>query len=140
MARWAVEKNIYLKVILNDDQPLLIHFDRDKIIQVLVNLVSNAIKFTDEGGITILTAVRENEVVVSVKDEGIGIEEKDLNSLFKPFHQLGDAKNHKKGSTGLGLSISKSIIEAHDGKIWAKSKISKGTIFNFSIPLKAENP
>jgi len=135
MIRWTNEKNIYFNLHLDEPMPL-IPFDRDKIIQVLVNLVSNAVKFTDKGGITISTASLKNEVVVSVKDKGIGIEEKDISTLFVPFHQLGNAKNRKERSSGLGLSISKTIVEAHGGKIWAESKENEGSVFSFALPLK----
>ncbi|MEI6054900.1 MAG: PAS domain S-box protein [Lentisphaerota bacterium] len=133
MIRLANEKNIYFNLHLDESMPL-IPFDRDKLIQVLVNLVSNAVKFTDKGGITISTESLKNEVVVSVRDEGIGIAQKDISTLFVPFHQLGNARNHKKGSSGLGLSISKTIVEAHGGKIWAESKIGEGSVFCFSMP------
>lgn len=136
MIRLTNEKNLRFNVSLDESLPL-IRFDRDKIIQVIVNLISNAIKFTDEGGITVSTEAKGNEVVVSVKDEGIGIEEKDISELFVPFHQLGNARNHKKGSSGLGLSISKTIVEAHGGKIWAESKMGKGSVFSFSFPLNS---
>ena len=127
--------NLYLNVCLDDALPSIL-FDIDKITQLLVNLISNAIKFSDKGTITITTASCENEVVVSVKDEGLGIEDKDLPSLFMPFKQLNnESKNYKAGSSGLGLSISKTIIESHGGKIWAESKVGVGSVFSFSLPI-----
>lgn len=127
-------KSIYFNLSL-DESLSPMPLDRDKIIQLLVNLVSNAIKFTDKGSITISTQAHENEVIVSVKDEGVGIEEKDIPDVFVPFHQLYNSKKYVKGSTGLGLSISKTIVEAHGGKIWVESKIGEGSTFSFSLPV-----
>ena len=109
-----------------------IKFDHDKIIQVLTNLANNAIKFTENGGITITTGKEDNIIQVTVKDTGPGIKEEDMPKLFQQFVQL----QRKMGGTGLGLSICKQIIEAHKGKIWAESEFGKGTTFHFILPIE----
>jgi signal transduction histidine kinase len=116
---------------LGDDLPG-INFDKDKIIQVLTNLVNNAFKFTEKGGITINTSRGNNFIKVAVKDTGIGIKIEDMPRLFDEFTQL----QRKVGGTGLGLSICKKIIDAHKGKIWAESEFGKGSSFCFTLPIK----
>ncbi|MDD5595429.1 MAG: PAS domain S-box protein [Candidatus Omnitrophica bacterium] len=109
-----------------------VKFDSDKIIQVLANLVNNAFKITEKGGITISTSMGDNFIQVEVKDTGKGIKEENIGKLFQEFTQL----ERKTGGTGLGLSICKKIIEAHKGKIWAQSEFGKGTSFYFTLPIK----
>lgn len=125
-----------LKLIVNLDNNIpKVKFDKDKIIQVLHNLVNNAVSFTEKGNITIGTIYKENNVIVSVKDTGIGIKKEDIEKLFQPFGQLLGTKPRKVGSTGLGLAISKGIIEGHKGKIWVESEFGKGAIFYFTLPI-----
>jgi len=112
--------------------------DRDRITQVLTNLVNNAIKFMDKGAIIISTQKKENAVVVSVKDTGKGVKQEDMDKLFQDFSQLGSGKDRKTGSTGLGLAISKKIIQQHGGQIWAESVYGKGSAFSFLLPIKAK--
>lgn len=121
--------------VKNGDNLPKIKFDRDKIIQVLNNLVSNAIKFTEKGSVTIATALGENFIHVSVQDTGLGIRLEDVPRLFREFEQLEAGPDRKTGGTGLGLIISKEIIEGHNGKIWAQSKIGEGSIFHFILPI-----
>ncbi|MGB2629898.1 MAG: ATP-binding protein, partial [Candidatus Omnitrophota bacterium] len=111
--------------------------DADRVMQVLMNLVSNAIKFTNEGKVTINTSRAKEGVKVSVKDTGPGIKKQDIGKLFQSFAQLRAEDKWKGGGTGLGLAISKKIIEQHGGKIWAKSKYGKGSAFSFILPFKA---
>ncbi|MDD5561667.1 MAG: PAS domain-containing sensor histidine kinase [Candidatus Omnitrophica bacterium] len=125
------KKGLAFEVRLCENLPQA-SFDRDKIIQVLTNLVNNALKFTEKGGIVISTAKGDNFVQVMVKDTGIGIKEENMAKLFHEFTQL----QRKVGGTGLGLSICKKIIEAHRGKIWVESEFGKGTAFYFSLPIK----
>jgi PAS domain S-box-containing protein len=131
------EKGLDLAVDVDDSIPK-IRLDRDKIIQVLINLVSNAIKYTEKGSITISTKQEDNAVHVIVQDTGLGIKAEDMQKLFRAFEQLGGGIGKKKGGTGLGLAISKEIILAHKGKIWAESKPGKGSAFHFTIPKKLE--
>ncbi|MEI7481970.1 MAG: PAS domain S-box protein [Elusimicrobiota bacterium] len=108
-------------------------FDRDKITQVLTNLLSNAIAYTEKGTITIRAAHDGAMLHVSVRDTGSGIKSEDLPKLFQAFEQLDSSG--KKGGTGLGLAISKEIIFAHNGKIWAESEPGKGAVFHFTLPI-----
>jgi PAS domain S-box-containing protein len=137
MSLAAKEKGLDLAVDVDDNIPKT-GFDRDKIIQVLTNLVSNAIKYTEKGNITISTKQEDNTVHVIVQDTGIGIKAEDMQKLFQAFEQLGSTRNKKGIGTGLGLAISKEIILAHKGKIWAESKPGKGSTFHFTIPKKLE--
>ncbi|MFH1791748.1 MAG: HAMP domain-containing sensor histidine kinase, partial [Candidatus Omnitrophota bacterium] len=113
-------------------------FDKERIIQVLTNLVSNAVKFTEKGGITIKTTrdhIGSGEAVhVAVCDTGPGIRKEDIPKLFRSFQQLDMPRTRKAGGTGLGLVISKEIIARHGGKIWAESEYGKGSAFHFTLP------
>ncbi|MCX5686179.1 MAG: PAS domain S-box protein [Candidatus Omnitrophica bacterium] len=109
-----------------------IKFDRDKISQVLSNLVNNSVKLTEKGGITISTTRGNNIIQVSVKDTGPGIKEEDMPRLFQQYEQL----ERKTGGTGLGLAISLEIIKAHGGKIWAESVFGRGTTMHFLLPIE----
>jgi len=110
-------------------------FDRDRIMQVLNNLVNNAIKFT-EGGIKVIVKKGDNVAHVIVKDSGPGISQEDMPKLFQSFHQLDLAKEKGLGGTGLGLAISKEIISQHNGKIWVESEPGQGAAFQFVLPIK----
>ncbi|MCX5706643.1 MAG: HAMP domain-containing sensor histidine kinase [Candidatus Omnitrophica bacterium] len=129
------KKGLGLILALDDKLPL-VRFDRDKIIQVLTNLVNNALKFTEKGNVTIATSLGDNIIRVSVKDTGPGIKKEDLPRLFRQFEQLDKSSERKTSGTGLGLAISKEIIEKHKGKIWADSEPGKGTTFSFVLPVK----
>lgn len=131
MSPLAEKKNLDFACQLDEHLPS-IKFDHDQIIQVLINLVNNALKFTEKGGIAITTTVGNNFIRVTVKDTGMGIKKEDMPKLFQQFTQL----QRKAGGTGLGLSICKKIIEAHRGKIWAESEFGKGTAFHFILPVK----
>jgi len=115
--------------------------DEGRLQQILVNLIGNAIKFTDEGLVELNVVVSNEknniqEVVFSVKDTGIGISEEALSQLFKPFTQVNTTALRKYGGTGLGLSICKKLVEMMDGKLWVESKEAEGSVFNFSLPLQ----
>jgi len=133
MSSMAKEKRLDLTVNLAEGLPK-VRLDKDRIIQVLTNLVSNAIKFTEKGGITIFSEKGYNCIQVSVRDTGPGIEQENLPRLFQRFEQLERGIGRKTGGTGLGLAISKEIIEAHGGKIWAESKAGAGAVFSFTLP------
>ena len=136
----AQEKGLYLKAELDSNLPK-IEFDSDKINQVLSNLISNAIKFTENGGIVISSFKDDNGglIKVSVKDTGEGIKKEDLPKLFHKFEQLGGINQRKTGGTGLGLAISQEIIVQHGGKIWIESEFGKGSEFIFVLPIKKKN-
>lgn len=135
MSLLAKEKGLDLAVDADDSIPR-IELDKDKIIQVLTNLVSNAIKHTEKGNITISTKQEDNTVHVIVRDTGTGIKAEDMQKLFQAFKQLDSTRDKKRGGTGLGLAISKEIILAHKGKIWAESEAGKGSSFHFILPIK----
>ncbi|MBW9171714.1 GAF domain-containing sensor histidine kinase [Clostridium estertheticum] len=113
--------------------------DRDKLMQVIINLISNAIKFTEKGCIVCSARVVAENIIVSISDTGVGIREEDKKYIFEKFSQVGDTLTDKPTGTGLGLSICKYIIEEHGGEIWVESEIGKGTDFSFSIPIIKTN-
>ncbi len=110
--------------------------DRDKIIQVLTNLISNALKFTEQGEIRIQIEDRPAEVAVSIQDTGRGIAEQDLGKLFQKFQQLGRVPGPGERGTGLGLAISKSILDLHHAKLGVESQVGRGSRFFFNLPKK----
>jgi signal transduction histidine kinase/CheY-like chemotaxis protein/uncharacterized protein YigA (DUF484 family) len=110
--------------------------DTDKLIQVVINLFSNAVKFTDEGSVSCKLFQKDNEVIVSVTDTGIGIAKEDYGAVFEQFKQVGgDTLTDKPKGTGLGLPICKEIVEHHGGRIWVESEPGKGSTFLFALPL-----
>jgi signal transduction histidine kinase len=113
--------------------------DRNKIIQVLMNLLGNAIKFTAAGGkVTVAMAKDEDGwVEVSVDDTGPGIAQQEMSRVFDEFYQVTSPGAPRAKGTGLGLTISKRLVEMHGGKIWAKSELGKGSTFFFTLPAQA---
>ncbi|MFI5303506.1 MAG: sensor histidine kinase, partial [Nitrospiria bacterium] len=110
--------------------------DQKRLIQVLINLVSNAIKYSPKGGTVTVEARREEEdVFISVKDEGIGIPEEKQEKIFTKFFRVDSSDHREIGGTGLGLSICKEIIQLHGGRIWVESHEQEGTRFTFSLPV-----
>jgi two-component system CheB/CheR fusion protein len=131
----ADEKNIAITTKI--DKLPKITFDKDRVTQVLTNLIDNAIKFTPEKGkITIEAKKQKNDVLVKVKDTGIGMSQKNLKRIFTPFLQMDSSYSRKYKGTGLGLAICKGIVEQHGGEILAKSKLDKGSTFYFTLPLR----
>ena len=109
--------------------------DSDRMQQVMVNLLNNAVKFTQRGSVTVRTMLENNMIRVEVADTGMGISSRDLNQIFEKFHQtLSDTKEDKPMGTGLGLSICKEIIEHYGGNIWAESSLGRGSCFIFTLP------
>jgi signal transduction histidine kinase len=130
----AAEKKLPLNVTVPADLPP-VSGDERRMTQVLLNLVGNAIKFTDSGEIRI-NAAANGELVVSVSDTGPGIPPGDRENIFEEFRQAEGSLAQRKGGTGLGLAIAKKIVELHGGKIWVESEVGKGSTFTFSLPLK----
>jgi signal transduction histidine kinase len=129
-------KGLELKLDLKTDLPLLT-FDTDKITQVIINLVNNAMKFTEKGAVTVSSEIIGNNAVkVSVTDQGIGIKKEDLGKLFQSFSQISTGKGRQTGGTGLGLAISKRIIESHKGQMQVESVYGQGSTFYFILPIK----
>jgi len=131
----ASSAEIDIRTVVSDDLPDVLA-DRDRILQVLENLIGNAIKFTKPGGsITLAAEAGAGEVVFSVSDTGPGIPEADLPHVFERFWQASD---RKRRGAGLGLAIVKGMVEAHGGRIWVTSVVGKGSTFRFSIPVASK--
>ena len=123
-----------------DDNVGLIRADERKVKQVLLNLLSNALKFTPEGGeIHVRAELRDGMAQISVTDSGVGIAPEDQEVVFEEFRQVGKAEKKAEG-TGLGLAISRKFIELHGGRIWVKSQVGTGSTFAFTLPLKQVSP
>ena len=112
--------------------------DQDRLIQVVINLISNAIKFTDAGSVTCAAGLHGGELVVSVTDSGIGIAPGDQPKVFEKFKQVGDTLTDKPKGTGLGLPICREIVEYHGGRIWVESEPGKGSTFSFTLPISGQ--
>jgi hypothetical protein len=134
----AREKEISLLKNVAEDLPIL-NMDRDKMIQVLGNLVSNSIKFTPKDGMITIGArkgqQKEASVEFYVQDTGIGIERKNYGKLFRKFQQIDSSLSRAVGGTGLGLAITKEIVELHGGRIFLESEPGRGSIFHVIIPI-----
>lgn len=133
------DKPIQMKRVIQPDLPA-VRADAIRIRQVMINLLSNAAKFTDEGNILMEICLQpsvagRNEVRISVTDTGPGIAPHDQAKLFQPFSQVDDSPTRKTGGTGLGLSICQHIVNMHGGKIWVDSDVGKGSTFHFTLPL-----
>jgi signal transduction histidine kinase len=133
----AADKKLAFKVEVPTELPPG-HGDGRRLTQVLINLVGNAIKFTDAGEVAIKAEANNSSFHVSVRDTGPGISAADQAKLFQEFQQADNAITKKKGGTGLGLAISKRIIEMHGGKIWVESKPGQGSTFTFTLPVVVE--
>ncbi|MFA5839435.1 MAG: PAS domain S-box protein [Candidatus Margulisiibacteriota bacterium] len=133
----AKEKGLAIKLEQSGDISS-IYFDVDQIMLVLNNYLSNAIKFTNQGNITVkvMPDSWNGGVKVGVFDSGIGISAEDISKLFQRYQQLGGLTDRKTGGTGLGLALSKEIIEKHNGKVWVESELGKGSAFWFTLPGK----
>jgi len=133
----AVEKKLAFKLALPDHLPRG-HGDDRRISQVLLNLVGNAIKFTDAGEVEITAAAENGDFTVAVRDTGPGISPEDQAKIFEEFQQADDSSTRKKGGSGLGLSIAKRIVEMHGGRIWVNSAPGAGSTFAFTLPVTVE--
>jgi signal transduction histidine kinase len=133
----ATDKKLAFKLDLYPGLPPG-HGDGRRLTQVLINLVGNAIKFTDAGEVAIKAEANNGSFHVSVCDTGPGISAADQAKLFQEFQQADNAITRKKGGTGLGLAISKRIIEMHGGKIWIESQLGQGSTFTFTVPVIVE--
>jgi len=127
-------KGLELDMELPTDLPL-VYCDRTRIRQVMLNLLSNAGRFTERGGVRVRARTQGNQLVVSVTDTGPGIAAEDMGKLFQPFHQLDGSIRRRHEGSGLGLSISKGFLELHGGKLWVESTQGAGTTFFFSLPV-----
>ncbi|MCZ3621977.1 cell wall metabolism sensor histidine kinase WalK [Lactobacillus mulieris] len=119
------------------NQDLWVEIDTDQMMQVIDNIMNNAIKYSPDGGvITVGLTQSQNQIILSISDQGLGIPKKDLNKIFDRFYRVDKARSREQGGTGLGLAIAKEIVEAHKGKIWADSQEGKGSTFYISLPFE----
>jgi signal transduction histidine kinase len=133
----ATEKQLALKLDLPRDLPTA-HGDERRLTQVLLNLVGNAIKFTDEGEVAIKAAATNGSYTLSVHDTGPGIAVSDQSKIFEEFQQADSSATKKKGGTGLGLSIARRIVEMHGGRMWVESEVGQGATFFVTVPVTVE--
>ncbi len=137
----AAEKKLQVQVVTNEDVPVVLHGDSLRLRQVLMNLVGNAIKFTDQGTIRIVARLKsshDDKAVIhfSVADNGIGIASEKQREIFESFSQADSSTTRKYGGTGLGLAICKRLVEMMDGKIWVESEEGKGSTFHFTAEFR----
>ncbi|HET6926732.1 MAG TPA: GAF domain-containing protein [Hyphomicrobiaceae bacterium] len=133
----AATKKLGLKTDVAERLPLGVG-DEQRLTQVLLNLVGNAIKFTDAGEVRISAAAGNGSFAVCVTDTGPGIAVEEQQRIFEQFHQIDSSNTKAKGGTGLGLAIAKRIVELHGGKIWVESDVGKGSVFHVRLPIRAE--
>ena len=143
-AQLVESRNLRLEVDIESDLPE-IHADRTRVQQVLLNLLNNALRFTEQGSITIRVRLQVSSapdewpgesIIFSVSDTGIGIPPDNLKRIFEPFIQADGAGQRKRGGTGLGLTISKRFVELHGGQMWAESTPGIGSTFHFTLPVQ----
>ncbi len=133
----AAEKKLELKVKVPQDLSIA-RGDEQRIAQVLLNLLGNAIKFTDEGEVRVEVTASDETFLVSVADTGPGLSEADQKRIFEEFQQTDGSSTREKGGSGLGLSIAKKIVEMHGGRIGVESNVGKGSTFRFTLPVRVE--
>jgi two-component system phosphate regulon sensor histidine kinase PhoR len=126
------EKNLQFK--LNIDKDMTVFVDEDKFFRIFSNLLSNAIRYTDQGSISIDTEMKKQNLIIYFSDTGQGIEPKNLERIFDRFYRTDAARTRVGGGTGLGLAITRAIVQAHQGTIEVTSKLGKGTTFTITIP------
>jgi signal transduction histidine kinase/CheY-like chemotaxis protein len=129
---------VHLEVEVAPGLPVL-EIDRTRVRQVLLNLLNNAARFTDEGEVRVRAERSDGEVVVSVSDTGAGIPGDELPHIFDEFYQVDRSLHRRHGGAGLGLAISKHFVEAHDGRIWVESREGAGSTFTFTLPIPEEH-
>jgi signal transduction histidine kinase len=133
----AAEKQLALEAAIPADLPRA-RGDARRITQVLLNLVGNAVKFTEAGKVRIEVTTADGAFLVSVADTGPGIAEADQEKIFEEFHQADGSSTREKGGTGLGLSIARRIIELHGGRVWVESTLGQGSTFRVKLPVHVE--
>jgi two-component system sensor histidine kinase VicK len=117
-----------------------VEIDPDKLTQVIDNIISNALKYSPEGGkVRFGMTVEEGFLLIQISDEGMGIPKENVDRIFDRFYRVDRARSREMGGTGLGLAISKEMINAHGGVIWAESKYGKGTTIFFTLPFEMDD-
>jgi two-component system, OmpR family, sensor histidine kinase VicK len=130
----AKDQNVGFKRKL-PDHAIFVEIDEDKMTQVLYNIISNALKYSPEGGLVTFSIKEEIEkIIISVSDQGVGIPKENIGKIFERFYRVDKARTRKLGGTGLGLAIAKEMVYVHGGVIWAESEEGKGTKVSFSLP------
>ncbi|WP_461451169.1 ATP-binding protein [Mucilaginibacter sp.] len=134
-------KDLVIEYAIDQRMADYLSIDESRLQQILVNLIGNAIKFTDKGSVELKVLVTRNrmdmqEITFHISDTGIGISQESITQLFKPFTQVNTTALRKYGGTGLGLSICKKLVEMMGGRLWVESKESEGSVFSFSLPLQ----
>ena len=132
----AAGKKLALKANVATDLPRGLG-DEQRLTQVLLNLVGNAIKFTDAGEVRIMASAARGSFTLAVSDTGPGIPQEEHDKVFEKFHQIDNSNTRTKGGTGLGLAIAKDIVEMHGGRIWVESTVGRGATFRMEIPIRA---
>ena len=130
-------KGLSVESLIASDLPA-VEADPDRLQQILHNLVGNAVKFTDEGGIRVSAKVERSRVVVKVSDTGVGIPADRQDTIFQAFEQADGSVRRERGGTGLGLAITRRLVRLHGGEIWVSSEVGKGTEFSFTLPIASE--
>ncbi|MBF0179408.1 MAG: response regulator [Magnetococcales bacterium] len=138
LALRAKDKHLQLDWQVDDDVPTTILGDQDRLRQILLNLLGNAIKFTETGGVRLHAARQGQELLVSVTDTGGGIPQDRLEIIFSPYVQIDSGSGRKTGGTGLGLTICRQLVEKMGGRIRVESTLGKGSTFQFTLPVKAQ--
>jgi signal transduction histidine kinase len=123
-----------LKVFLEIPKKIEVFVDRDKFFRIFSNLLSNAIRYTEKGNISIITELKNQNLIIYFSDTGQGIEPQNLDRIFDRFYRTDSARTRVGGGTGLGLAITRAIVQAHQGTIEVASKLGKGTTFTITIP------
>ena len=135
------DRNIKIELQLDAGAPPVMG-DRDRLVQVIVNLISSAVKFCEQnkGHIRVGLKVRQDCLQVDIADNGIGIKPEDQPKIFEKFRQIKDPTRGRPFGTGIGLTISKHIIDFHQGRIWVESEPGQGATFSFTLPVSRRGP
>ena len=138
----AEKKDLKLSFSETSPRDIMVYADRERIYQVMINLVSNGIKYTTEKGGKVMVNIipGKEEIIVEVTDDGIGIPQEDLNRIFERFYRVDKSRSKDSGGTGLGLAIVKHILEAHNQKVIVTSEMGKGSTFRFALPAARTEP
>jgi signal transduction histidine kinase len=133
----ATEKHLQVRALIDPGIGAVFN-DRRRLEQILINLLNNAIKFTDQGEIELICQAKEDQIILSIHDSGIGIKPEQVEKIFKPFGQLDTSLSRKNEGSGLGLSISKKLVEMMGGSLTLKSEWGVGSTFTITLPRQVE--
>jgi two-component system phosphate regulon sensor histidine kinase PhoR len=137
MEHKASKRQVLIRFFYDKEKTHVTHADKDKIFRVCQNLISNAIKYNNDGGeVEVHLKPHKNHITVEVKDNGKGIPPDDIKRIFERFYRVEKSRSREMGGTGLGLAIVKHILEGHKSKISVSSTVGKGSIFSFELPLE----